>query len=81
MWRLTGGSCRLWRQVHVFACVGGGCVVTTDTSACGAESDEECGQWLEAGLRRRRRLEGGENNRMLLETDPLHTYPLRPPHK
>ena len=49
--------------------------------ACGAESDEECGQWLEADLRRRRRLEGGENNRMLLETDPLHTYPLRPPHK
>ncbi len=52
-------------------------VVTIDTSA--AETSEECALWMNAGVRRQQRLSGGENNKMLLETDPLHTYPPRPP--
>jgi hypothetical protein len=47
-----------------------------------ADTDEEWGQWMNAGMRRRLRLESGENNKVLLETDPLHTYPpRRPPPK
>ena len=68
------GACGLPAQQQVV-------LVTIDTRACAAESNEECAQWLDAGLRRRHRLEGGENNRVLLETDPLHTYPPRPPQK
>jgi hypothetical protein len=42
-----------------------------------AETEEEWEQWMNAGTRRQLRLEGGENNKVLLETDPLHTYPPR----
>jgi hypothetical protein len=48
-----------------------------DTNA--AETNEELTQWMDAGLRRRLRLLGGENNKMLVESDPLHTYPPRSP--
>ncbi len=54
-----------------------GPVISVSHAKC-AETDEEWGQWVNAGTRRRVRLETGENNKVLRERDPLHTYPPRP---